>query len=98
MQADKKKLLELLMSGAKPEVKELVWFVLGREGLVPTSEAARELGVVAVSVRRMCERHGIRRIVRHGRQGALVDLRGLRGLQPPSGCNQEVKNRGDEHG
>jgi len=80
MSADKRKLLELLMSGADAGTKKLVWFVIERDGLVPTGRAARELGISAASVKRRCERHGIRRIVRHGKQGALVDLKALKAV------------------
>lgn len=79
MRGDLRTLAELLLKGGgvDEDVKKLVWFVVDRDSLVDTSEAARVLGVSCVTVRRRCERLGVRRIQRYGKQGALVDLRAL---------------------
>jgi Asp/Glu/hydantoin racemase len=48
--------------------------VIRDDGMVTTTQASRALQVSTKTVKRMCASHGVRRVSRHGRQGALVDL------------------------
>lgn len=47
------------------------------KGMVRIGEACRALGCSRITVIRMCEHHGVRRVARPGKLGSLVDLPGL---------------------
>jgi hypothetical protein len=64
--------------GASEAAARSVRAALENDGMVSTGQACRALGVSLWTVRRMCERHGVRRVSRMGRGGSLVDLAGLR--------------------
>lgn len=64
----------LASAGASEEACGAVRAILEDDGMVPTRAACRALGVSACQVRRLCDRHGVRRVSRLGRGGALVNL------------------------
>lgn len=68
------------LGGASDEATATAVAVLRDDGMVPTSEACRHLGVSRWTVRRTVERCGVRQQVRRGRQGSLVHLPTLRGV------------------
>lgn len=51
--------------------------VIASDGMVPTGRVCKTLGLSTWTVRRLCEKHGVRRVSRPGRQGALVHLPSL---------------------
>jgi crotonobetainyl-CoA:carnitine CoA-transferase CaiB-like acyl-CoA transferase len=76
-------------SGCSAPTVAAVRTVLASDGWATTSQACRALGVSLWTVRRMCERHGVRRVSRMGRGGSLVDLAGLRHVER-TGEGQQV--------
>lgn len=54
--------------------------VLRNDGMVSMTQARKVLNLSARTIKRMCERNGIRRESRFGRKGSTVDLVALNAL------------------
>ena len=67
----------LAADGISAGVIRTVREVIESDGMVPTGRVCKSLGLSTWTVRRLCERHGVRRVSRPGRQGALVHLPSL---------------------
>ncbi len=59
--------------------------VIAADGMVPTGRVCKTLGLSTWTIRRLCEKHGVRRVSRPGRQGALVHLPSLQAAIAPAG-------------
>ena len=67
----------LAADGISAGVIRTVREVIAADGMVPTGRVCKTLGLSTWTVRRLCEKHGVRRVSRPGRQGALVHLPSL---------------------
>ena len=75
----------LAADGVSAVVIRTVREVIESDGMVPTGRVCKSLGLSTWTVRRLCERHGVRRVSRPGRQGALVHLPSLQAAMA-TGC------------
>jgi hypothetical protein len=67
----------LTADGISPSTIDTVRSVIRNDGMVSTRQARKALNVTGQKVRRLCERHAIRREPRNGSGGSLVDLKAL---------------------
>jgi len=75
----------LAADGISAGVIRTVREVIAADGMVPTGRVCKTLGLSTWTVRRLCEKHGVRRVSRPGRQGALVHLPSLQAAMAPAG-------------
>ena len=67
----------LTADGISASTVETVRAVIRNDGMVSMSHARRVLNLDPQTIKRKCQRHGIRRESRFGRKGSIVDLNAL---------------------
>jgi len=71
----------LKADGISAKTVDTVRAVILNDGMVSMSHARRVLNLDPQTIKRMCQRHGIRRESRFGRKGSIVDLPALLALE-----------------
>ena len=84
----------LKADGVSPGVIRTVRAVITADGMVPTGLVCKTLGVSTWTVRRLCDKHGVRRVSRIGRQGALVHLPSLQEAMATAGGTMDASAGG----